>query len=80
MNNIFGTMIFVQFFASLIQLCTAIFQLSRMNFKNHDLWSTITLFCSSFLQLYLYSFSGEKIMEKVIFFETFFRIKNVTEK
>lgn len=64
MNNIFGTMIFVQFFASLIQLCTAIFQLSRMNFKNHDLWSTITLFCSSFLQLYLYSFSGEKIMEK----------------
>ncbi|XP_043480582.1 odorant receptor 46a-like [Leptopilina heterotoma] len=63
MNNIFGTMIFVQFFSSLIQLCTTIFQ-SRMHFKNHDLWSRFSLLCTSFLQLYLYSFSGEKIMEK----------------
>ena len=66
MNQLFGTMIFVQYFATIIDTCTIIYELSRLSVRDEYFWSFASVFASIIGQIFIYCYSGEKIMNKVI--------------
>ncbi|XP_051167812.1 odorant receptor 46a-like, partial [Leptopilina boulardi] len=64
LNEIFGLVIFVQFFTSMISLCATIYQLSRLNSQNPTYWIMVTSVSSVIMQIFLYCFYGQRISEK----------------
>ncbi|XP_043465772.1 odorant receptor 85b-like [Leptopilina heterotoma] len=64
LNNVFGFVIFTQFFSSMISLCAVVYELSSLSISNSIIWSI--LFCLScvIMQTFLYCFYGEKIIQK----------------
>ncbi|XP_051157753.1 odorant receptor 67c-like [Leptopilina boulardi] len=61
LNDLFGFVIFIQFFASMMDLCLIIFQLSRMN---TDALMFLIHLGSIMFQTFVYNLYGEKLIEK----------------
>lgn len=66
LNDLFGLVIFVQFFASIISICVITYQLTRLNAQNPTYWMMVASVGSSLTQTFLYCLYGEKLIQKVI--------------
>ena len=66
MNQIFGAVIFMQYFATIIKTCIIIFELSRLSVRDEYFWRFASIFSTVISQIFIYCYSGEKIMNKVI--------------
>ncbi|XP_033220121.1 odorant receptor 46a-like [Belonocnema kinseyi] len=64
LNELFGLVIFVQFFASMIGLCAVIYPLSKLSINNPSSWRLIFILLTALVQIFLYCFYGEKLMKK----------------
>ncbi|XP_043465775.1 odorant receptor 67c-like [Leptopilina heterotoma] len=64
LNDLFGLVIFVQFFASIISICVIIYQLSRLDSQNPTYWMMVASVGSSLTQTFLYCLYGEKLIQK----------------
>ncbi|XP_043480576.1 odorant receptor 9a-like [Leptopilina heterotoma] len=68
LNKLFGSMIFVQFFSSMISLCSATFQLTKVSSNDPKYWALMFLITSTLMQVFLYSYFGEQIKLKSVEF------------
>ena len=66
MNQLFGIVIFVQYFATIIDTCTIIYELSRLSVRDEYFWRFASIFSTVIGQIFIYCYSGEKIRNKVI--------------
>ena len=66
MNQLFGAVIFAQYFATIIKTCTIIFELSRLSVYDEHFWKFVSIFPTVIGQIFIYCYCGEKIMNKVI--------------
>ncbi|XP_051167897.1 odorant receptor 67a-like [Leptopilina boulardi] len=64
LNDLFGLVIFVQFFASIISICVITYQLTRLNAQNPTYWMMVASVGSSLTQTFLYCLYGEKLIQK----------------
>ncbi|XP_043480578.1 uncharacterized protein LOC122510183 [Leptopilina heterotoma] len=66
LNKLFGSMISVQFFSSMISIGSATYQLTKISQDDLKYWILIFLLMCTLLQMFLYSYFGEKIRSKVV--------------
>ncbi|XP_033220929.1 odorant receptor 9a-like [Belonocnema kinseyi] len=66
LNESFGPIIFVQFFASILGLCTVIYELSKLSMHNPSSLRLIVVLITALVQIFVYCFYGEKLMEQSI--------------
>ncbi|XP_043465774.1 odorant receptor 82a-like [Leptopilina heterotoma] len=64
LNNVFGLVIFTQFFSSMISLCAVVYELSCLSLSNSTFWLMLSCMSSVIMQTFLYCFYGEKIIQK----------------
>lgn len=66
-NNLFGLVIFTQFFASMINLCAIIYGLSKLSLTSRESWIMIFAVGSYTFQIFIYCYYEDKVTEKVSF-------------
>ncbi|XP_043480574.1 odorant receptor 23a-like [Leptopilina heterotoma] len=64
LNKQFGPVIFIQFFASMINLCAIIFNLGKLSSNNRTYWIMVSSVGSYTFQIFIYCFYGDKVTEK----------------
>ncbi|XP_051169349.1 odorant receptor 2a-like [Leptopilina boulardi] len=64
LNKQFGLIIFTQFFASMINLCSIIYNLSKLSPTDSIYWLMVSCVGSYTLQIFIYCFYGDKVTEK----------------
>ncbi|XP_051163913.1 odorant receptor 9a-like [Leptopilina boulardi] len=83
LNDLFGLIIFVQFFASMVGLCGVIFQLSRIS---NGSWLFLVFLGSLTLQTFIYNLYGETLIKKSLAISNeiwkinWFNLRNTTKK
>lgn len=70
MNDIFSFMLIIQFVGTIVDICTNVYKLSRVNIINAQTLVEIILLPSILVQIYMYSYYGNELKLKVscIFF------------
>ncbi|KYN28938.1 Odorant receptor 46a, isoform A [Trachymyrmex cornetzi] len=66
-NAIFNQVLFVQFFGSILILCTCIYYLSMHFTELSGIGTLIVYIISMFVQIYIYCWSGNQVMLKVTY-------------
>ncbi|XP_051153388.1 odorant receptor 67c-like [Leptopilina boulardi] len=64
LNDLFGSMVFMQFFASTISLCTVVYQLSKLSIMSLKFLTMFIMLSAFLVQIFLYCFFGELMIEK----------------
>ncbi|XP_033231950.1 odorant receptor Or2-like [Belonocnema kinseyi] len=64
LNNLFGFMVFVQFFGTTLNLCAVVYQLSKKSLNNVKFWSETGILICYILQIFMYCWSGDEMMTK----------------
>lgn len=63
-NSIFNEMLFVQFFGSILVLCTSVYYIST-HITESEVMGILMYTTSMFVQIFIYCWSGNEVMLKV---------------
>ncbi|XP_051153417.1 odorant receptor 67c-like [Leptopilina boulardi] len=64
LNKLFGFLIFMQFFISILNLCTSCFYITKLQYDNTFFLSTICMSISFLFQIFLYCWFGESMSRR----------------
>lgn len=65
LNDIFGFLIFLQFFVSVINLCTSGFYLTKVNASGAYFWFSVMILGCFIFQIFTHCYFGEEMTRKV---------------
>ncbi|XP_051153472.1 odorant receptor 94a-like [Leptopilina boulardi] len=64
LNEIFGVLIFSQFFVSILNLCTSCFYLTKLQPSEREFLLSLTMLCFYIFQIFIYCLFGEEMTRK----------------
>lgn len=63
-NSVFNEILFVQFFGSILVLCTSVYYIS-MHIRESEIMGILVYTSCMFVQIFIYCWSGNEVMLKV---------------